>query len=87
MQQRFTFVITWMIRFTPLLLAIEGDNNRKDTNDSFQLLSPSIERRRGVDLIIQVTTKVNPYCNVFSVGVTWIVGFTLLLLSVEGDNN
>ena len=56
--EAFTFTVTWIIGFT-LLRSVEKDNTWKDTNDSFQLLSRSIERRRRVNPIIQITRKVN----------------------------
>ena len=87
LQYEFTFVMSWIIGFTLFLVCIEGDNNRKDTNDSFQLLSSSIESRRRVNPTIQVTPTVNPYSEVLTFRVTWIIKFTLLLLSIEDYNN
>ena len=83
----FTFRVTSIIEFTILLLSVEADNNWKEKNDSFQLLSASLERRSRVSSMIQVTRIVNPYFKVFTFSVTWIIEFTVLLLSVEADNN
>ena len=55
----FSFRVTWIIGFNLFLLSIEGDNIRKDTNDSFQLLSPSTESRSSVNPTIQVTPTLN----------------------------
>ena len=76
-----------MIEFTLLPLCIEDDNNWKEKNDSFQLLSVSLERRRRVNSMIQLTRTVNLYFEVLTFRVTSIIEFTLLLLSVEADNN
>ena len=59
----------------------------KETNDSFQLLSASIERRRRVSSMIQVTRKGNPYFEVFTFRVTSIIELNILLISIEADNN
>ena len=83
----FTFRVTWIIDLSLLPLSIEADNNWKETNDSFQLISASIERWCRVNSMIQVTQKVNLYFELFSFRVTWIIEFTLPLLSVEAENN
>ena len=82
-----TFGVTWTIEFTLLLLSIEADNNWKESPKSFQLFSASIDRIRRVNSIMPVTRKVNPYLELFTFGITWTIGFNLLLLSIDPDNN
>ena len=83
----FTFRVIWITQFTLLLLSIEADNNWHDLCVSFQIISSSIERRRRVNWVIQITRKLNPYFEIFPFRVTWIIELTLLVLSNEADNN
>ena len=86
-KQGFNLRVTWTIECTLPPLSNEGDNIWNESSVSLQLLSPSIERGRRVHSMVQVTRKVNPYFEVFTFRVIWTIEFTLLLLSIEADNN
>ena len=82
----FSFRVTWIIELTLRLLSNEADNNWNKSFVCFQLLAAPLERRRRVNSIIQVTRRVNPYFEVFTFRVTWIIEYSLLPLPIIADN-